>query len=347
VSTRLGAVWIALGAAVVVALLIRPLGVMVVAVAALAVVAVAVSSGRMLAEQVARGDLSFVMLSLATRALPEQRRDWGEAMVSELDRVSGRRRRLRFALGCATLALLPPRPGAATRTVRIIAATTVAAIAGLFLYTRHRLLGASYPGPSSQRGVAGINVDLLFIAVVAVSAVTALVRFQLASRRARTSRVYGAVGGLVVGGVALAGSLPGVAVQDVNGLQANDWFLLAALASTLVVGGAAAWSSHDPRAGKEAGWWAGAIGGVILFIALVTLSYTNTTWFTHDPAAVRAFHAYAPPADQTHYKTVTAMILDSNLDTGAMIGIGILPILGFALGALGGATERLRPTVQA
>ena len=68
-STRLGAVWIALGAAVVVALLIRPLGVMVVAVAALAVVAVAVSSGRMLAEQVARGDLSFVMLSLATRAL--------------------------------------------------------------------------------------------------------------------------------------------------------------------------------------------------------------------------------------------------------------------------------------
>jgi hypothetical protein len=335
VSMRRGGVWIALGVAVVVALLIRPLGVMVVLVGALTVLAVAVSSGRMLARQAARGDLSFVMLSLATRTLPDQRRDWGDAMLAELDRVSGGRRRLRFALGCATAALLLPRPGAATQAVRIVVATTVLAITALFLYTRHRLLGAS-PGPSSQRGVLWIRVDLLFLGFLAVSAVTALVRFQLTSRRVRTSRLYGAIGGVVVGGVALTGSLPGLAVQDVSGLAPNDWFLLAALATMLAVGVAAARTSHDPRAGKEAGWWAGAIGGAILFTGLITLSYTNTTWFTHDPASVSAFRSNAP-----HFKTIAALVLNGNLDTAAMIGILVLPILGFALGALGGAASKI------
>jgi hypothetical protein len=130
-------------------------------------------------------------------------------------------------------------------------------------------------------------------------------------------------------------------VQDVNGLQTNDWFLLGALAATLAAGVAAAWSSHDARAGKEAGWWAGAIGGAILFIGLVTLSYTNITWFTHDPASLRAFHAYAPPADQTH-KAIAAFMLKSNLENAAIIGILGLPLLGFALGALGGATSKIR-----
>ena len=258
---------------------------------------VGAAGGVILVKRAGRGDLAFGILSFASRALQEERGDWGEAMLAELDRVSGWWPRVRFALGCAGAALLlPPRPGAATQAVRIVVATTVVAITGLFLYTRIELLGASYPGPSSQRGVFGITVDLLFVGVVAASAVTALVRFRPTRRRVRHGRLYGAVGGVIVGGVALAGSLPGLAVQDVNGLQPNDWFLLAALATMLAVGVAAAWSSHDARAGKEAGWWAGAIGGAILFIGLLTLSYTNTTWFTHDPASVHAFHAFVAPA---------------------------------------------------
>ena len=110
----------------------------------------------------------------------------------------------------------------------------------------------------------------------------------------------------------------------------------------LAVGIAAALSSRDSRAGKEAGWWAGAIGGAILFIGLLTLSYTNTTWFTHDPASVHAFRAFAAPADQTHYKTIAALVLNSNLDTAALIGIFVLPIVGFALGALGGTASKIR-----
>ncbi len=61
------------------------------------------------------------------------------------------------------------------------------AITVLFLYTRNRLLAASYPGSSNPQGVLGITVDLLFLGVVA------------------------------------------------------DWFLLAALATALAAGVAAAW----------------------------------------------------------------------------------------------------------
>jgi hypothetical protein len=249
---------------------------------------------------------------------------------------------VRFALGCTRAALLlPPRPGAATQAVRIVVATTVVAITGLFFYTRHLLLGASYAGPNSQQGVFAIVVDLLFVGVVAASGLTALVRFGPTQRRARASRHFGAVGGMVVGGIALAGCLPGLIAQDANGVAPNDWFLLAALTTTLAVGVAAARSSRDPRAGKEAGWWAGAIGGAILFIGLITLSYTSTTWFSHDPASVAAFHTFTSPGDQTRYKTIAALVLNSNLDTAAMIGILGLPLLGFTLGALGGAASKI------
>jgi len=316
----------------VVSLLVRPVGVIV---AIVAIVACAVG-GVIVGSRVGGSDVAFAIVSFASRALSGERGDWGEAMLAELDRVSGWWSRVRFALGCARAALLlPPRPGAAAQAVRIVVATTAVAIVGLLFYSRSRLLGASYPGLGSQRGVLGIRVDLLFVGVAAASAVAALVRLRSTGRRARVSRLHGAVGGVVVGGVALAGSLPGLAVPDVNGLQPNDWFLLAALATTLAVGVAAARMSHDPSAGKEAGWWAGAIGGAILFIGLITLSYTNTTWFTHDPASVHAFHTYG------HYKTIAALVLGSNLDTAAMFGILILPLLGFALGALGGTAIKI------
>jgi hypothetical protein len=335
---RLG-VWIGLGTALVVSLLVRPLGVIV---AVVAIVAISAASGVILLKRVGRGDLAFGIVSVACRALPEGRGHWGEAMLAELDRISGRWQRLGFALGCARAALLPPpRPGAATQAVRIVVATTVVASIGLFLYTRSRLVGASYPGLNGQPGVFGTTAGLLFVAVGTASAVTALVRFPPARRRARASLVYGAVGGLVVGGVALAGSLPGLMVKDNNSIAPNNWFLLAALATTLAAGVAAARSSHDPRAGKEAGWWAGAIGGAILFIGLNTLSYTSMTWFAHDPVSIHAFHTYAPPADQTHYATIAAVVLDSHLKTGAFFGIFVLPALGFVLGALGGAASKI------
>jgi hypothetical protein len=332
---RLG-IWIGLGAALVVSLLVRPAGVIA------AIAAIAAAGCVILVKRVGRRDLAFGILSFASRALQEERRDWGEAMLAELDRISGLWPRLGFALGCARTALLPPpRPGAATQAVRIVVATTVAAIIGLFLYTRDQLLGASYPGPSGQPAIFGIMADLLFVAVGTASAVTALVRFPPTRWRTRASLVHGGVGGLVVGGIALAGSLPGLMVLDNNRIAPNNWFLLAALATTLAAGVAAARSSHDPRAGKEAGWWAGAIGGAILFIGLITLSYTNMTWFTHDPVSIHAFHTYAPPEDQTHYKTIAAVVLDSHLKTGAFFGIFVLPVLGFVLGALGGAASKI------
>lgn len=329
-------VWCGLMAVLAVSVLLRPAG------AIVAIVAV-VAAGGVTIVRCGRGDLALGILSLASRGLQAERRDWGEAMLAELDRVSGRWRRLRFAGGCARAALLPPpRPDTATRVVRIVVVTIVVAMIGLFLYTRDQLLGASYPGSGGQPGVFGLMAGLMFAAVGAASAVAALVRFPPTRRRARASLVCGAAGGVVAGAIALAGSLPGLMQLDNDRVAPNSWFLLAAFATTLAAGIAAARSSHDRRAGKEAGWWAGTIGGAILFIGLITLSYTNMTWFTHDPAAIRAFHAYAPSVDQAHYKTIAAVVLESHLKTAAFFGIFVLPVLGFVLGGLGGAAGAIR-----
>lgn len=55
-------------------------------------------------------DAPGLLLTLAVRATPEARRNWGQAMLAELETVHGGLARWRFALGCARVALFPP-PG--------------------------------------------------------------------------------------------------------------------------------------------------------------------------------------------------------------------------------------------
>jgi hypothetical protein len=49
------------------------------------------------------------LLAVATATLPEGRRDWGMAMTAELAQVQARSARWRFAVGCAWVAIFPPR----------------------------------------------------------------------------------------------------------------------------------------------------------------------------------------------------------------------------------------------
>ena len=51
-----------------------------------------------------RADPARSLVSLATRLLPAQRRDWGQAMQAEFGAVPGPWARWRFALGCARMA---------------------------------------------------------------------------------------------------------------------------------------------------------------------------------------------------------------------------------------------------
>lgn len=48
------------------------------------------------------------LLSVVVQRIPENRRDWGQAMLAEIDQFHDRSERWRFALGCAKVALFPP-----------------------------------------------------------------------------------------------------------------------------------------------------------------------------------------------------------------------------------------------
>jgi hypothetical protein len=50
-----------------------------------------------------------LLLAAAVRRMPEERRDWGAAMMAELSQVHGSTSRWWFALGCARAAMFPPR----------------------------------------------------------------------------------------------------------------------------------------------------------------------------------------------------------------------------------------------
>ncbi|MGH2722506.1 MAG: hypothetical protein ACRDJO_13035 [Actinomycetota bacterium] len=77
------------------------------------------------------------LLAAAVDTLPEDRRDWGVAMVAELARVSGRSSRWRFAVGSACAAAFPPRGGRVPLVVAGVLA--VAAIVASWLATGYAL----------------------------------------------------------------------------------------------------------------------------------------------------------------------------------------------------------------
>ncbi|MGH9753714.1 MAG: hypothetical protein ACREA2_13115 [Blastocatellia bacterium] len=52
-----------------------------------------------------------LLLTIAVRMMPAERREWGAAMLAELAQLQNPSTRWRFALGCARVALFPPRKG--------------------------------------------------------------------------------------------------------------------------------------------------------------------------------------------------------------------------------------------
>jgi hypothetical protein len=60
-------------------------------------------------------DTPGLLLAAAARRMPEERREWGAAMVAELDQIQDLTLRWWFALSCVRVALFPPRRAALLR----------------------------------------------------------------------------------------------------------------------------------------------------------------------------------------------------------------------------------------
>jgi len=56
-------------------------------------------------------DIPRRLLTIAVRRMPAERGEWGAAMLAELAQLQHPFTRWRFALGCARVALFPPRKG--------------------------------------------------------------------------------------------------------------------------------------------------------------------------------------------------------------------------------------------
>ena len=299
-----------------------------------------------------RGDVPKAMLESAARRLPDDRQDWGRAMLAELDSIHGSFARMRFALGCARVALVPPkRPGASPRSRNTAIAIGSSALA-LAAYTRFRLVGTSYSDSTQHGALYELTVWMVVLAVFASYAAVALARLRTATPRAVTSRRYGLVGGVLSGVVVLLACSPALmraSDSDPLSLVPNGWLFLVALAVPLLLAVAAVRATGNVRSGVDTGWWAGVIGGTIVVVGLLVLTYTATHWFVHSPATITAYHSYWPPrgTHQNHFRNITAFLRNANLDTAAIIGVLGLPVLGYLVGAVGGVLGAALPTPRA
>src|SRR3954452_22764833 len=87
------------------------------------------------------GDAPLRLLRWAIGLLSPQRAEWGQAMLGELAHLHGRWRRMRFAAGCASAALVMPPWGQAAAAVWAMAAITAASFALYAELTVHFQLG--------------------------------------------------------------------------------------------------------------------------------------------------------------------------------------------------------------
>lgn len=77
------------------------------------------------------------LLAAAIATLPDDRRDWGQAMTAELAQVQGRASRWWFAAGCARTAMFPPHSSRVP--VGVVGALTAAAVVAAGLAVGHAL----------------------------------------------------------------------------------------------------------------------------------------------------------------------------------------------------------------
>lgn len=194
------------------------------------------------------GDASTRLLRWAVGLLAPERGEWGEAMVAELAYIEGRRRRWRFAVGCATSMLLPPW---GRHTPAIIATFVVAAASAAVAISTIARYGWAL---SSQETIA---VILLILVGFCAAAIVLLCRPGVA--------LPGLLGGLVMV-VAWLADLGYTPSDIVEGKSSSFFHLMLMLFVPGVIGmGATAWSG-SLAIGKRAARLAAVSAGLTTFL---------------------------------------------------------------------------------
>jgi hypothetical protein len=286
------------------------------------------------------GDLAAAIVDLSARRLASARPGWGRAMSAELSALDGRRTRLRFALGCARAASLPPLAGGGTARGRFAIVAVVGAVIGLGIVVQRR----AQASPAFGRHGASyeVVVTLLFLAAIGLHAWLVDRRARETSARAAAARRSGIRAGIFLGAIALLLSLPlpGVlSTSTVSNVAAILPFPLM-LVGCVLTGVMAARASGDSASGHEAGVWAGRVAGSIMAVGLLAATLWASGWFVHDPATITAYRETFSPEHfasyHTHFRTIAGFVSSENVDTALISLLLLFPLIGFVFGALGG-----------
>jgi hypothetical protein len=261
------------------------------------------------------GDGARSLLGFAVRGLPADRVDWARAMLAELDQVEGGRERWRFSLGCVWAAVRirvrSMEPGGAFLRVIVLGCAAIALV--LVGYGLLR-----YPGLRSAPNIWGAMI--LFLAVLLVYVGLAVLLSRGVGESSASARLYGLVGGLVLGACWL------LAIAPPSILKGWVLFpLLVALLGPTLVAAVAGRHTRDSTTGTLAALWAGLVGGLTVFIVWVSVTYADAGG-PYDAGLVRDFHKSGSP-------DLTTYAVSDNLGSGLVLLL-MIPAVALALGSL-------------
>jgi hypothetical protein len=255
-------------------------------------------------------DAPLRLLRWAVGLLAPPRAEWGQAMLGELGHLDGRRRRLRFALGCTGAALVMPPWGRAAAALWAAVAITVA---GLAVH-------------------AGLVVDFglgaggwIALAVVGVICAGFLLGASALLRRPGVA-LPGVLGGVFATVVALL--LSGFTAVDQVTFVPTSWRRgVIVLAVPAVIGVAGTLWRRSPAAGRRVARLAALTAG------LLQLLYANV--------AVAILGAGGPP-DADGGFTVRGTVSDRLANNIVHLAVTtlIIALVGWAAAALAGRLTR-------
>jgi hypothetical protein len=254
------------------------------------------------------GDPPARLLGWAVGLLAEQRQEWGQAMIGELDRLDGRARRWRFALGCVAAAVVMPPWGRAAAALGALMAVAASA-GGLFVYTHvHYRLHTD--------GWTWVWAVILLLVLVGY-----ILGGSVLLRRPGVAGP-GLVGGLLVAAAWLAAG--GFTFDRwLNSLRSNSWLVV--LAPIVVGAGSTLWGGNT------------VVGRRAARLATVTAALSIYSY------GVLAVAVHGATGHDPSDGWTTAQIVDDNLGNQAVFYLLALPLATATIGwAAAAATARLR-----
>jgi hypothetical protein len=258
-------------------------------------------------------DAAGRLLHWAVGLLSEQRAEWGQAMVGELDHIDGRSKRLRFAFGCVTAALLLPPWGRAAAAVWTMVAIAVGGVALYSSIIVHYGLGGG---------------EWIGAAILAVFLAGFLLAASALLRRPGVA-VPGLVGGVFVAGAWLA--LSGFTFYDQIAPDIVPWHpVIETVVVPFAVGAAGTLWSGDAVIGRRVARLAGISAGLGLFL--------------YGTLAVAVVGAGGPPDDSGWTSTYIVSDRLGNNIVLLLLLIVVTATVGWGgAAAVGAATARMRP----